>query len=78
MGWRFGACVFGPRMLGLGVGVVNGMLHWCGMVIWGGYNRELSRFISAYCVMNRTLLCGGVRTCCVPSSCSRFYRCDEG
>ena len=30
------ACERVPRMLGLGVSVVNGMLHWRGMVLWGG------------------------------------------
>jgi len=36
--WWFGAgwddvrgCIIGPCMLGLGVGMVVGMVHWCGM-----------------------------------------------
>jgi hypothetical protein len=53
--------------------------EWDVALVWDGYmgvgyERELFRLISAYCAFNRTLLCGGVRTCCVPSSCSKLYR----
>ena len=58
-------CIIGPCTLGLGVDMVVGMVHWCGMGVCSIVNGCLPRLNSACCALKLTLLSGGVE--CVPA-----------